>query len=181
MSSQRDQSVLAEDVDLRTALEAMGTKPQSRRRRPIWLIVALAMATAASVLLVPWLARSIVFPSTDGGECMALYPQKCVSLSPSEVEATFALSLPHDAEIVDSGSDGFLLTETKYAVITVGPEQVSTLLSNYEPGDSLPTSEPPLDFGFESITQQLTQKNGDARATVGVGEDGETLIYLVWK
>lgn len=179
MSSQRDQSELTEDVDLRIALEAIGASPQPRRRRPFWLLVALSMATVASVLLVPWLARSIVFPSTDGGECMALYPRKCISLSPSEIEATFALSLPSDADLVDSGSGGFLLTETKYAVIAVGPDQVSTLLSNYEHGDSLSTPKPPLDSWFESVTQELVQKDGDARATVGVNDEGETLIYFV--
>lgn len=177
MPPQPDQAELS---DVEKLLGDLGSANQTPPRRPLWLFAALALSIIVALLLIPFAARSFMFPLTEKGECLALYQQKCISLSTAEITETFSVTLPTSAEVIDSGSNGFLLTESKYAIVAVDAEQVPLVLDGYEPyngGSPLPMLK---DFGFESVSQELVREDRGSTAFVGTNSQGDTLIYLIW-
>lgn len=178
MPSQPNQTDLSDVEEL--LADPRRSANQHPPRRPIWLFVALALSLTVALLLLPFAARALLFPATEKGECLGLYPQTCISLSAAEITETFSVTPPSSAVIVDSGSNGFLLVETKYAVIALDAAQIPLVLEGYEPHDDGSPTPNLEDFGIESVSQELVQQDGHTTAIVGTDSQGDTRVYLLW-
>lgn len=150
-------------------------------RKPIWLLVVLALSLIVAVALIPSAARSFFFPSTEKGECIAIDPKTCISLSTMHITETFSVTLPDNAEVVESGSrPSSFHQDTQYAVIAVDPDQIPFVLQAYEPHNSGTLPQIFTNLGLESVEQELVQQDGNSTAFVGTNAQGETLVYLLW-
>lgn len=178
MPSQPNQKQLSDIEEL--ILDPPSRAKQPTRRKPIWLLVALALSLSVAVALIPSATRSFIYPSTEKGECLAFDPRTCVSLSTTHITETFSVRLPDNAEVVESGSRGNLLQQTQHAIVAVEADQIPFMLQAYEPHDSGTLPQVFLDLGLESVEQELIQQDGNSTAFVGTNAQGETLVCLLW-